>query len=205
MMTHPSTTALALCALLGAAGCLSLGPKADPTRFYVLGQTIQRADPPPAPDTTWPAIGLRAVRLADYLLTPLMVVRVGPHEINYADFDRWGEDLDRGINRTVAGYLSARAGIARVDVVPWPVRTRHDYLVDLHVHRFEGVAGRGEAHLLADWEIVDEASGRILARGRTDARRDGWAAGDFETLAALLDGALASLASDVAAALAGLP
>ena len=56
-----------------------------------------------------------------------------------------------------------------------------------------------------EWEIVGPADGRLLARGTTDALREGWTPGDYEQLAALLDEALASLAADVASALARLP
>lgn len=206
MTMHLPKTGLlaALCVLMTASGCLNLGPKEDPTRFYILGDSERAAVPA---DTTGAVVGLRAVQLAGYLQTPFLVVRTGPHEVAYADFDRWGEALDQGINRSVAGYLSHRAGIRRVDVVPWPRQARHDYLVDIQVHRFEGATyrGTGEAHLLADWQIVDPADGRVLARGTTEARRDGWTAGSYAALAALLDGALAGLASDLAASLAALP
>lgn len=198
---------LVLGALFAGPGCVNLDPQEDPTRFYVLGGAWEEAAP--TPDTTGLAIGLRAVQLASYLETPLMVVRLGPHEVRFAEFHRWGEDLDRGINRTVAGNLAARPFVRRVDVVPWPARARFDYEVQLHVLRFEGVqtggpaAPGGTAHMVAVWEIMSPDD-RILARGTTDYVGEGWATGDYEGLAALLDEGLEALAADVLAGLAAV-
>lgn len=183
------------------AGCFSLSHEAPSEQYYVLGGSSLQEGQPPAEALAGLAIGLRPVQLTGYLATPLIVVRQGPQEIRYAEFHRWGEELGGGINRAVAGYLAARAPLRGVDVVPWPPRTPHDYLIQLHVLRFEGLAPEGEAYLLADWKIIDPQDGAVLDQGTTDYRAQGWTVGAYDELAALLDAGVRELSDDLVASL----
>jgi uncharacterized lipoprotein YmbA len=151
-------------------------------------------------------IGLRRLDLAPYLASPAIVLRRGAHQIVTSEYHRWGEDLGAGINRAVAGYLIASAaadGVRAVDVAPWPARARHDYLVQLHVARFEGTAAEdptvtaGEAHVQATWEIIRQADGAVLARGLTSHVQAGWRIGDYAALVTMLDGGLIALAGEL--------
>ena len=201
---------LVLALLLVGPGCLNLEPKTNPTRYYLLGGAWEKRSTPAEPNGL--SIGLRKLNLAAYLESPRMVVREGPHEIRFAEFHRWGEDLPRGINRSVAGYLAAQAAVQRVDVVPWSRHVEHDYLVQLRVLRFEGVASNaapssteGEVHLLITWEITDPADGRVLASGTSDYREEGWEVDRYDALAAMLDAGLEALSADLVTHLAALP
>lgn len=190
--------------LISLAGCFSLGRNPPPEQHFVLGGTRPETGAA-ARDSAPVTVGVRRLELAPYLATPFIVVRRGPHQVTYSEFERWGEDLSGGINRTVAGYLAARAPGASVEVAPWPVRMQHDYLIQLHVLRFEGrapVAGLvGEAHLLATWEIIRPQDGAVAARGTTDYREGGWRVDDYSSLVALLDTGLGVLADDLAGGL----
>ena len=192
---------LLLIALTFLTGCFSLSREAPSEQYYVLGGSSPQEGQSPAEGLAGLSIGLRQLQLADYLATPLIVVRQGPQEIRYAEFHRWGGELDGGINRAVAGYLAARAPLRGVDVVPWPPRTPHDYLIQLHVLRFEGLAPEGEAYLLADWKIIDPQDGVVLDRGTTDYRAQGWTVGAYDELAALLDAGVRELSDDLVASL----
>jgi hypothetical protein len=78
-------------------------------------------------------------------------------------------------------------------MAPWPVRSQHDFLVQLHVSRFEGVLPDSLATVMAKrtwratWELSLPQDGRVVARGSTDYRADGWRAGDYAGLVGLLD------------------
>lgn len=203
-------------------GCFSLGRTSPTLEEYVIGGA-------PSPDTVASisaldglAVGVRRLDLAAYLDAPPIVVRRGSHEVVKSDFHRWGEDPAEGINRAVARHLAAAASFRAVDVAPWPVRSPYDYLIQLHVTRFEGVvpagssvaagrdegavegAGEGAVHVRASWEIIRQQDGMVLARGSVDHREGGWEVGDYAALVALLDQGLAVLARDVAMAMAGL-
>jgi hypothetical protein len=194
-------------ALSCLAACFSLARNSPPEQHYVLGGVVQRAVEPPSLDSGSATVGVRRLQLAPYLATPFVVVRRGPHRITFAEGHRWGEDLEGGINRTVAGYLAVRAPSLAFDLAPWPIQARHDYLIQVHVVRFEGLAPEepsavdGEAHMLATWVIIRAQDESVLARGTTERREPGWRIGDYAGLVAMLDSGLDALAADLAAAL----
>lgn len=193
-------------AMMGSTGCFSLARATPPQEHYVLGAepVTQDVTPPSASSTL--TIGVRRPKLASYLASPFMVVRRGPNQVDLAEFHRWGEPLEEGINRLVAGALVAR-GFSDVDVAPWPARARYDCVIQLDVVRFEGQAPEdpdaveGGVHVLATWEITSQLDGLLLAQGTTDYQRQGWHVGDYVGLVALLDEGLGVLADDLAAAL----
>jgi uncharacterized lipoprotein YmbA len=204
---------LALVMTAATAGCFSLSRTEPPQQHYVLGGTLLREDPAaqPAPTgaLTGLAIGIRRARLAPYLEPPFLVVREGQHEIAYSEYHRWGEQPGVGINRALAGHLQALGAFRVVQAAPWPARERHDYLIQLQVEHFEGVApaggaATGEVHLRAGWEILDPSGGGVVGQGTTDYRQGGWVVGDFAALVGLLDAGLAGLARDLLESLEGL-
>src|SRR5690606_6137594 len=97
-----------------------------------------------------------------------------------------------------------------VRVAPWPSRSRYEYLIQLHVTRFEGVvpdegaATEGIAHVRATWEIIRPEDERVMARGNAEHREEDWTVGDYAGLVALLDQGLAVVAREVALALGAL-
>jgi uncharacterized lipoprotein YmbA len=189
--------------LAGTAGCFSLSRDTPAIQRYVLSGATPLAAAPH--DPAGMTLGLRRPGLAGYLATPSIIVRRGEHGIGTSEYHRWGEDLALSISRAVASHLTASAPVAAVSVAPWPVRAEHHFLVQLHVARFEGVADsalaatHGAAQLSATWEIVHPVDGRVLARGATAYRREGWRVGDHAALVTLLEDGLASLAGEVVA------
>lgn len=202
MTTWPRTTRfLLLSVLLAVGGCFSLARDPSPPRHYVLGGGANAAASSAASART--TIGLRPPRLAEYLATPFIVVRRDVHQIGFSDFDRWGEGLIDGIGRTVARSMSSRAPSLRVETTPWPTTAQPEYVIEMDVLRFEGVAPgdalavTGEAHILATWEIIRRPDGALVANGTTEVREPGWTVGDFHGLVALLDAALDTLAAEL--------
>lgn len=191
--------AAALC--LALTGCFSLGRATPPVEQYVLGASRATATPNAAPGVRSLSIGLRRLTLASYLDTRLIIVRRGMHQVVSSDFRRWGEDLADGINRVLGAHLASEPPVGTVDVAPWPLRARHDYLVAVHVTRFEGVADaaatEGGVHVLAEWRLLRPEDGVMVARGRTDHREGQWTVGDFAELIVSLDSALSRVAADI--------
>jgi uncharacterized protein len=217
--------------LLGAlSGCASLGRDSPPLQQYVLGglplPAEARADAGARGDTSAVAtasapasaarvgagltVGMRRTEVAAYLASPAIVVRRGANEIMVSDFHRWGEDVAEGVSRAVALHLAAGAAVDAVSVAPWPARSRHDYLVQLRISRFEGVTPRepserpGAVHVLASWEVLRQLDGAVLAQGTTDYRDSSWTVGDYAALVTRLDTGLLAVARDIHAAIAGL-
>lgn len=202
---------IGLCVAAAQAGC-SLNRGAPPAQYYVLGGGGSQESTAAGRDLGAIAVGMRRPQIAAYLVPTSVVVRRGDRaqELDLSEFQRWSEPLGEGINRAVAGYLTAGAHFRVVDVAPWPAGAEHDYLVELNVLRFEGVAPvdpaatEGEAHVLATWAIIRPADGEVLARGTTDYRKGGWRVGDYPGLVALLDAGVFALSADLMSHLAGL-
>ncbi len=201
----------ATAALMVLAGCFKLSREAPPVQYFVLsGATTGTATVAPAmPDTSRIALGLRRIILASYLNVPAIIVRRGANELVRSDFHRWGEDPGEGINRVMAAHLATAGPIHTVDVAPWAAGRRHDYLVQLEVSRFEGVADpgatEGRSHVVAGWDIIRPSDGRVLVRGNTDASKGRWRVTDYAGLVAGLDAALERIARDIGACLARFP
>jgi uncharacterized lipoprotein YmbA len=206
---------VALALFVVAVGCVRiLEPRQSNIRYYSLEGAIA-ADTLASADTTGLTLGLRKVRLADYLDTPTIVTRRSPHEIHFSEFHRWSEGLPRAINRAVAARLEQRDLVRSTEVVPWVDGATFDYVLQLQVLRFEGngppppgpeadddaPTPTGHTHMAVRWEIVNPGTDAVLARGFTQDRRDEWPVDNYADLAAKLDASLAVLATDVAARL----
>lgn len=206
--------------LLLLAGCFKLSRDTPRVQYFVLGgaalpsavaDTVKgtRTGAPSTPDSAGLALGLRRIDLASYLAVPAILLRRGANEIVVSEFHRWGEDLGEGINRAVAAHLASAPPVRSVDVAPWAARARHDYIVQLHVSRFEGVADsaatEGRSQLSAGWDIIRALDGRVLVRGRTEALEGPWRVSDYRGLVTSLDAALAGLARDIRSCLSRFP
>jgi uncharacterized lipoprotein YmbA len=201
---------IGLSGLIAVSACFSLARTEPVTRHYVLGGTPLAENPGPSPALAGVSIGVRRLRLASYLDPPFLAVRQEPHGLGFSEFNRWGEPLAGGINRAVSRYLASAATFRTVDLAPWPAREKYDYLIQLNVERFEGVApaeataSAGEVHMLATWEVVDQQEGVVLARGTTEHREAGWTVGDYPDLVRSLDAGLITLSRDLLAAVESL-
>jgi uncharacterized lipoprotein YmbA len=201
--------AIVLCSLLTQSGCFKLGRDTPVLQQYVLAGGGAQASPAAPQRADGIIIGVRRLDLATYLAIPAIVTRRGAHQIVISEFHRWGEEPGAGINRALAGHLRMLPGVRAADVAPWAPRAPHDYLVQLHVMRFEGVADslatQGEAQLRATWEIIRPNDGAVLARGSTDYRQPGWQVGDYASLVRMLDDGLSGVARDVVTCVARFP
>jgi uncharacterized protein len=205
-----SAAVIGVLGLVAVGGC-SLGRgAAAPQHFLLGGEAAPERTAPLHPELSGLSVGVRRLQLASYLGTPFMVVRRGGQEMMLSEFNRWGEPLEAGIGRAVAGYLTAGAPFDVVDVAPWPARAQHDYLIELEVLRFEGVAPAdpqstaGEVHILTQWEILRPSDAVTVTRGMSDFRQDGWEVGDHAALVALLNSGLRALSADLLTSLATL-
>jgi uncharacterized protein len=193
-----------LIVMLSATAC-SLGRNTPVLEQYVLGGA-PIAQTAPAGTAPGLAVGVRRLDLAPYLAVPAIIVRRGEHQIVVSQYHRWGEDLDAGISRAVARYLTATPAVRSADVAPWPLRAPHDFLVQIRVSRFEGTAAEGAmeggAHMSAAWQIIQSGGGAVLARGDTNFNEPGWTVGDYAGLVTRLDRGVGQLATDIAVCLA---
>jgi uncharacterized protein len=194
--------------LLGAvasgilSGCALLRPRADPTRFYVL--TVPGAPRESAADgkfRRW-KIGLKPVELPAYLRSKLMVVRTGTNEIQFADFERWGEPLDQGIARVMKEALGSAPNVERVALNSHGDDTL-DYEVAMSVVACEGVRvdpGDSTVRFAVTWRTRSLAKNSMVTRhGVFAAAPAAWNGKDYGQLAERLSEAIATAGQAIAA------
>jgi len=117
----------------------------------------------------------------------------------------------------VATRLAARPEIRAVEVVPWSPGASFDYVVELHVLRFEGVGPPpdpeadedapppdGHAQVVVEWTVLRPGTDAVLARQTTRHRAATWPVGNYPALVARLGAGLGTLVEDVAAQLSRL-
>ena len=211
-----------LCALavgligLSVTGCVRLlEPRKGDATYYLLSEG-PTTDAPPADTTgkTGLKVGVRQPRMASYLDATRMVTRRGPHEIQFSEFHRWGEDLNRGISRTVALNLQAQPGLQAVEVVPWSQGATFDYILELHVLRFEGVGPpvdptvdedapppEGHSQMVVQWSLLRPGDETVLAREVTRHQEPNWPVNNYGALVSRLGASLDVLVEDIKARL----
>jgi uncharacterized lipoprotein YmbA len=131
---------------------------------------------------------------------PEFVVQVAQNRVALDELHRWAAPLDESVARVVAGNLSALLG---TKVVPGPLANFDPaYRVAIDVQRFESIPGQ-TAVLEAVWTVQRTSDGTSRT-GRTVAQ-EGVDGKEFDALAAAHSRALATLSSDIAAALRAMP
>ena len=184
-VTHVLSIALVAAA---AAGCATA-----PSRFYTLDSTATAGDAPAARY----AVIVGPVSVPASVDRSEMVVQVAPNRVEIDEFNRWAAPLGEAIARAVAGDLAVLLGTQDVAVAPL-ANFNPAYRVTLNVQRFESVQDQGVV-LDAVW-TVRKAAGGDTRSGRTLAREAVQGKG-FDALAAAHSRALATLSSDIAAAI----
>lgn len=183
-----------LAGLIG--GCINLKAPPDPTRYYLLNGASGADAMAHNPTSKGPVVRLAPVELDPYLDTRYMVLRLQEFEVQFSDIHRWGEELSDNIRRAMARDLLATGAVSRVAI---KASEDADYVIKLHVHRFEG-APPDIAHLSATWTLFDGA-GNVLYSTVHDERNRGWIFENYGHLAEKLDESLDTLAKAIVARL----
>jgi uncharacterized lipoprotein YmbA len=180
-------------ALALLAGCVSLEPKPDRTRYYLLET---EAGPPDAARAAVPVLGVGPVRLPAYLDRPEIVTRAGAARIEVASVERWAAPLDVLFADALTEGLRAAVPAREVSAWPWPVGAAPEWSTSVDVLRFDAEPD-GTAVLEARWIV--RRGGAVATQGATTARERA-AAPDTAARVAALGRAIRSLARDIAAA-----
>lgn len=154
------------------SGCLDLKPVDDPTRYFLLSSLNATAQPSREPAHAL-SLGLAPVTVPDYLESPWMVVRVSDTEIRYSDFHKWGEPLNKGIQRVLAEDLGPLLDTDAVKLNAWR-KGAVDTAIEVTINRFD-VALEGQVVLDAQWQVTGDAtkvSHKVIRRAGPSAQTD---------------------------------
>ena len=144
--------------------CASLGPKADPSRFFILTSVPQthHSSPRCSPTPSKLAVGVGPIQLPGYLDRQQLVSRISENRLDVAENDRWAEPLGDNLGRILTQNLSVLLGTDNVSLYPWPSDLRPTYQVEIEVLSFEPDSARN-AELTARWILRDVPTRAILS------------------------------------------
>ncbi len=186
-------------AVLCCSACTFLAPEPDPTRFAVLASVDDLPDAPRAADTaTGLTVGLGPIVVPEYLLRPEIQTRTAGTRLVPSLTERWGEPLDRGIERVLSIDLKRVVGAERIVIHPWYATESPDVQVRIALTRFER-EDSGKVVVRATWSIRRLGSDAPPVERESHFER-ATASGDGASAALALSLALAELANEIAAA-----
>ncbi len=180
-------------------GCVS-----KPPNYYVLhslqsdapGVKTARAEN----DLT---IGVGPIKIPEYLERPQMAIRSTPNSLQFAEFDKWAEPLEKNLASVLAENLSILLSTDRVVVFPWTGSRQVLYQVTVDVSQMECTPD-GKAVLVADWSVFGNNGDKLLESKRSRIIVPVESTG-FEAIAAAQSRAVGEMSREIAACIEALP
>jgi len=190
--------AVFLLSLLFLCGCAS-----KPPNYYVLhslqsdapGVKLVRAEN----DLT---IGVGPIKIPEYLDRPQMATRTTPNSLQFAEFDKWAESLEKNLTRVLAENLSVLLSTDRVVVFPWAGSTHVLYQVTVDVAQLEYTPD-GKVTLVAGWSVFGDDGQKQLMMKRSKLTVPVQSTG-FEAIASAQSRAVEDLSREIALAIKSL-
>jgi len=191
--------AILLFSLLLLCGCASKG-----TNYYVLHSLQNEA---PDVKTTRAqndlTIGVGPITIPEYLDRPQMAARSTPYSLQFAEFDKWAEPLEKNLARVLADNLSILLSTDRVVVFPWVGSVHVLYQVTVDVAQMEYTPD-GKALLAAGWSVFGNDSAKLLAIKRSRIIVPVESTG-FEAIASAQSRAVGEMSREIATCIESLP
>jgi hypothetical protein len=178
------------------AGCAGPSPRSN---YYLLSAL---PDQETGEETTAAfdglSVGIGPVSFPGYLDRPQIVIRTGPNEISFSEFDRWAEPLKNNFMRVLKEDLVDRLKTDSIFVYPWPAGAVFEFQVSVEVARFDARPG-GNATLEVQWMILRDHDGKVVVSRRSSYRAD-LGGSDANAIVAAQSRTVAAFSRDVAAA-----
>jgi len=149
-----------------------------------------------------PAIGVGPVKIADYLNRPQIVSRSSNSGLQFAEFDRWAEPLEKNLTRVLADNLTILLPSERVAMFPWPESLPVLYQITLEIIHLERMPDE-KVILDASWNILGNNGEKLLMMKRTRLILPVQSAG-YEGIASTESSAVETLSREIAAAIKSL-
>lgn len=168
-----------------------------PNHYFVLNAQPEAASPAgPVANT----VALGEIKLPGALDRPQIARRLGPNQLEFAEYDRWAGPLDQMIRRVLSTDLRARlpAGIALIDN---DSAASADVTVAIDIARFDADKA-GRVTLEAGWEKLDK-NGRVFGGPSAAKIVEPGAGADTAAVAATMSRAVAGLADRIAPGVGG--
>ena len=188
------------------AGCISLNPQPDPSRFFALASLpqIKERMARNSPGTDALTLGIGPVKIPGYLDRAQLVTRVSQNRFAVAENDRWAEPLEENFSRVLSLNLSILLQTDRIVPYPWERSQQPAYQVQVEVLRFEPNAEQ-LVELWARWSIIDSTKKTISSRESylTHPARDKSTEASVAAMSDVVGGLSKEIAADIRALISG--
>ena len=151
LFSRKITYAVATVLFAGLAGCAS-SPDA---KLYILSAdaTTQLAN--------WgensPNVIIRPISIAAHIKRPEIVYRTESNRVQVNEYDRWAENIDKGMAAVLSENLMQLLGSGHIYTNDANFSTRPDMIVRVDVRQF-GLTAGGQVSLDVSWEVEDSRS-----------------------------------------------
>lgn len=146
---------LHLVAVLTASGVFCGCGHTGAVRFYSLRDAVGESPAAGVPRAVPPPLILDPVRVADYLRRPQLVQRLGPHQMQYLEYDRWVGPLEQEIDDVLLEALATRLEGSRTVVREAGRDAEGAIRIKVEILQME-LDAEGAAQLKARWSRSDE-------------------------------------------------
>ncbi|MFH1061924.1 MAG: PqiC family protein [Candidatus Omnitrophota bacterium] len=176
------------------SGC-ALIPATPTPRFYVLtsSENLAGKEMNISSDIF---IGVGPIKIPEYQNRPQMVIQDKEKMIKFAQFDRWGESLDIGMERVIGEDLSGIIPEARIVLYPWNQSIEVKYQVVVEIIQLDSELDK-DLFLAAQWMVIDTKDSKTIMLKRSEFRQP-IIPHNYSGLAKTLSIACASLSKEIA-------
>ena len=157
--------ALFTLALAGGLGCA----KPNMEVLHILRPMEPASATPPLPRSSL-ALEIMPVRLPESLQRPQLVIEISPGALKLLEAQRWGNGLDKDLQRVLNENLTLLTGSQAVVPFPYGERAKATHRLEVDVHRLDGAPG-GTLTLQATWMVTRPQGGPALLLRRTTLQR----------------------------------
>ena len=187
---------LVIICMMNISGCANT----QPTHFYLL-RAMETNESPSMDETKNSALslGLGPISLPKYLERPQIVTRISSHEIDLAEFHKWGAPLKDNLSNVLHENLSRLLSTNRIVAYPWNRSHLPAYQLSLEVMQFDGTKNQ-EAILSVRWRLAGDDGKRMLQE-KTSQFSEIIQGSDYEDLVEAMSRMLATFSQEIADAI----
>lgn len=189
------------------AGCTKLigGPGTPPTRYYIISPLVESESNQIASDGGREiSIAIEPVLLPPYLDRPQIVIQTGENELNFSEFNQWGEDLRTNISRVLIENLSMLLGSERIYIMPGLKRQKPDFRALIRIIRFER-GDDGVINLTVRWKLNSQDGKQVIFRENMLLTGETVAQGDYPAIVRAMSNLLAEFTQRIAKTIGLIP
>lgn len=187
--------------VLTLSGCLAMSNSPTP-RFYMLKAIDEHQAAQKFKITSDMIIGVGPVSIPEYLNRPQIVTQDKDKMLTFAQFDRWGENLDRALGRLIREDLGVMLPGVTFELFSWNMDIPVKYQVLIDVVQLEGELKK-DLFFVAQWSVFNLDKNKMLVIKRSEFRQP-INPNNYSGLVGTLSAACASLSSEIAEAVAKL-